>query len=112
VRKPFDQRRYVARIVLQVAIQQHDHLAPGVTDAMQQRGGLALIAGKPEGAEKRVRLAASLQLVPGAIVAAVVHHDRLEAGQRCVQPAQLVEQRAYVAGLVVDGNDNGHTHGV
>lgn len=73
-----EQARDVGRVVLQVGIEGHHHVAAGGAEAGREGGGLALVARETQDPDGITLLLETAQHIIAAIVAAVVDKKHFE----------------------------------
>ena len=101
------QRGHVVGIVLQVAVEGHDVLAPRSVEPGLQRRGLAVVADQVERLEPGTALRQLRHGLRGCVARAVVHADQLEAAAAARQRfAHAVHEVREVLFLVVDRYDD------
>ena len=106
------QHRDVGRIVLQVAIEAHDHLALGDIKPGGHRGGLAVVLAQQHRHQFRDLPADLLQDLSGSVAGAVVDQHQFEtfaAGSQRLK--QLLHQMGQAFLLVVEGHHHGQVQG-
>ena len=113
LRQLLQQHRDVGRVVLQVAVHRHEHVALRPVDAGPQRRRLAEVAPHLDHLDARVGRRQLLQHREGAVHAAVVDEQDLvivqrrrglAGAQRLQGGAQPIMQRPEVVALVLDRN--------
>ena len=93
-------------VVLAVAVEHHDRRGPGAGEARRQCRRLAEATALPDAGHPRLRGGGRLDLRPAAVGGAVVDDERLPGQAGAVElTADLRDERADVAGLVTDGDD-------
>ena len=101
-----DQCLDIPRVVLQVAVERDDHLAPSVVEAGHHGGGLTHVCSQPQAAHPWIG-GYRAHLVPGPVPAAVVYQNDLEralVGLQCLKDP--LHERAHVLRLVVERSDH------
>jgi hypothetical protein len=99
----------LCRVVLQVGVEGHHGVAPGLAEAGRER--LALAEVPPQAHHRHLRLLGGEigQHLGAPVVRAVVDEDDLRlAPERPDGPEQLVRQRPKRLALVVDRHHDGH----
>ena len=98
----------VRGVVLQVPVQRHDDLAPGVIEPRRERRRLPEVPAERHQDPAGVRRPDRFQAGPGPVRGAVVHGDDLVGDALRVQgAADLVGEDGDVLLLVEDGDDDG-----
>ena len=101
--------RDVVRVVLQVAVQEHQHVAAAVVDPRLDGRRLPEVAAKADHPDPRVPRRKLPELVGAPVAAAVVDVQDLKGGAEGFQHAgQLAVQRLDAVDLVVDENYHGY----
>src|SRR5262249_12934795 len=97
----------VRGVVLAVAIESDDQLAPSDIEARRQRGGLPEVCSEPNDAELRQRGYQVAEAGTCRVRRAVVDNDQLVGPAEALHDApEGGQQRPDVVLLVVDGNDD------
>src|SRR5438874_4799411 len=98
----------VGRVVLQVAVHWHDHVAPRVLDSAGHRRRLSEIETETDGPKRRFSGCVLRELREGAVLRPVVDADDLVRAAEAVEDGkELVEQRPDVRLLVVKRDYDG-----
>jgi hypothetical protein len=101
------QPRDLRRIVLEVGVDRHDHVALGVREARRQGCRLAEVPAQPDHADVALRVVQPGQRRVGAVGRAVVDEDRLPGlAERLERGLQLVVEERHRPLLVVNGDDD------
>ncbi len=103
-----EERADVGRIVLQVAVHRHEHLAARLLDAGRHGRRLAVVAAELHDAHARVAARDLGGELERAVPAAVVHEDHLERNAERLERAHDGGVHArHVVLFVVEGDDDG-----
>jgi hypothetical protein len=105
LRQPVHEHGDIRGVVLQVCIQGHDHLAPGMAEARGHGRGLAEVPAKPDDPHERVPLAQALEDLEGPVRAAVVYEDDLIAVPARERLDDLPMERLQVVLFIEQGHD-------
>ena len=100
--------RDLVRIVLQVGVERHDHLAADQGEAGAQGGRLAEVAAEANAADLRIGRGQAADDVPGIVPGTIIDEDHVQlvaVGRGHF--TDLAMQGFQALGLVVYGNDDG-----